>query len=287
MKRIMKIVAIFFVLFIVVDKNVYASDENVNVSEIEVLRGEVGNIAEKTVLQIDNITTVEDVSSYSPNEGIMVADIIGEDDRAQVSDMILDIFPYSAIGYVRSTFADGYVARGTGFLFGPNDVATAGHCLFNEEHGDLESVEFYLGVNGSLAGATKYDGTNFTIPIEYTEDLNYRYDYGVFEIDENAGHTAGYFGWNTSVANNELVHLTGFPADKGLQLWLGFGNVGTIGDKTISYDVDSTPGQSGSPVYNSQTRQVKAIHIEGANIHNLGRKVDATLAAIFSDGRYN
>ena len=43
--------------------------------------------------------------------------------------------PYSAVCYVTVTFADGYSARASGVVIGPNDVLTAMHVVFQAGHG--------------------------------------------------------------------------------------------------------------------------------------------------------
>jgi len=43
--------------------------------------------------------------------------------------------PYSAVCYITVTFPDGLSVRGSGVIVGPNDVLTAMHVLYYEEHG--------------------------------------------------------------------------------------------------------------------------------------------------------
>jgi V8-like Glu-specific endopeptidase len=44
-------------------------------------------------------------------------------------------FPYTAVVYLETTFADGSVSGGTGVVVGQNDILTASHVVFNASRG--------------------------------------------------------------------------------------------------------------------------------------------------------
>ena len=82
----------------------------------------------------------DSVDSYIP-EGISTGiqtygAIIDGDDRYRIpASLSSTTFPYCSYGVVSCTRPDGTSSFGTGWLFGPNDVATAAHVVYSQENG--------------------------------------------------------------------------------------------------------------------------------------------------------
>ena len=229
------------------------------------------------------ISTGEDilnVEAYQP-EGVAPNMAIGDDDRAPVPDMLLSLMPYSAIGRVRTTFSDGSGKLGTGFLFGPNDVETAGHVLLGN-NGELpSSITFWFQNAGPLADSS---GTQVFIPEEDKNNKNPDYDWGVFHINTNIGNNRGYMGWTSDVSVNTVVQVIGFDSVQNRMLLAG-GQVKEIRNNTIRYNVDASDGQSGSPVVNRVLdNRMVAIHSSGipAALLNQGNKVTPSMASVLN-----
>ena len=71
-------------------------------------------------------------------------------------------YPYSAICYVVCTWADGYSARGSGTVVGPNDILTALHVVYNANRGGwATSITVYPGADTSPFSAPYGSFTNW------------------------------------------------------------------------------------------------------------------------------
>lgn len=226
-----------------------------------------------------NILTAEALQMEQPTPNI----IIGEDERAVVPDILLPLMPYSAIGRIRVQYYDGTWGIGTGFLFGPNDVATAAHVLYNDNGSIARDVTFWLpGTGGPVANFT---GTQLAIPREYMDSFDDNYDWGMFHINSNIGNSVGYLGWTTNISVNTTVQVIGYPST---QMMMAGKQVKSVTETEIRYDVDSAGGQSGSPVLNrALNNQIVAIHTGGYESMQLNRgsRVTSRMASVLSSYR--
>jgi len=88
---------------------------------------------------------------------------------------------------VSCTRPDGTSSFGTGWLFGPNDVATAAHVVYSQENGGYpSSIIFYPGVNnsGSIVGAS-YKATIAVLPATYQSERDETKDYAFLSLNYN------------------------------------------------------------------------------------------------------
>ena len=210
----------------------------------------------------------------------------------RIPPKLMDRYPYCCIGVVIATLFDGTEVQGTGFLVGPDDVITAAHVLYDPVHGPVTEAVFYPAVNGPLS-STGYKGIRIGVPGEYidggckTED-----DWGFFEVGTTIGNTYGYLGWTTDSQLNDYVNIPGYPSDKpAYEMWAATGQISYIKEKTMTYTIDTAPGNSGGPVlylYGKYQNCVAAIHCAGGqSAINHGKKVDATLANVFYNLRFD
>ena len=265
------------------DLTIYASDiesEN-NVIQIYEKNLETGEETRENI-PVSTDENILNAESYR-TETITPNIIIGEDESVQVPDILLSTMPYSAIGRVKATYYDGTSATGTGFLFGPNDVATAAHVLYNKNGSIAETVSFWLpGTGGPVA---TYTGTQLAIPSEFMDDRDINYDWGMFHINSNIGNTKGYLGWTTYISVDTTVQVIGYPSD---QMMMAGKQVKSVTSTLIKYDVDTRPGNSGSPVLNrSLDDQIVAIHTGGSDSEQLNRgtRVTSRMASVLSTYR--
>ena len=85
------------------------------------------------------------------------------------------------------TWPDEASSFGTGWLFGPNDVATAAHVVYSQENGGYpSSIIFYPGVNnsGSIVGAS-YKATIAVLPATYQSERDETKDYAFLSLNYN------------------------------------------------------------------------------------------------------
>ena len=188
--------------------------------------------------------------------------IIGTDDREMIANT--KKAPYKYIGKLEVGYESGKSDEGTGFLVGKSLVLTAAHCVY-EKGENIKFVDFYPGQDGNNLPYGGYEVLEVHIPTKYKEGVKNndeltknKYDYALLELKEDVGDKLGYFklgGYNTkynidNLTNQKMV-LTGYPEKKMNRLYKhkgtvsGFNSAGYL----MYYNMDTTNGQSGSPVY--------------------------------------
>ena len=202
--------------------------------------------------------------------------IIGTDDRFRVDDTTS--FPYSAIASLRTVWPNGVVTVGTAWMYGPNIAMTAGHCLYaNDLGGWPTEIIIYPGRNGSSMPFGETKAVKIHVPENFTKNHNMNFDWGLIELDKNIGNLTGYFGasWQLDSLNNIDVTISGYPGEKRKQMWQMNGSIFDMNEYKIQYTIDTTGGQSGSPVYLEDDFLSVAIHTNGAydKISNKGTRI--------------
>jgi V8-like Glu-specific endopeptidase len=260
---------------------VYANETTTEASSIAIFEKDLitGEETSKNIL-ISSNKSILDAESYQP-EGISPNVIIGDDETIAVPEVFLSSIPNSAVGRVHVEHYDGSISEGTGFLFGPNDVATVAHVLFNSNGSIAKRVTFWLpGKGGPVAHHT---GSKLAIPGEFMDNQSPNYDWGMFHINSNIGNTVGYLGWTTYVYVNDVVQVMGYPRGSSIQIMAGKQITG-VEKYSISHNVDTHEGQSGAPICKASVDyKIVGIHIGGlGNLLNLGSRVTSDMAATLS-----
>ncbi len=262
---------------------VYASEQET--VELTTKDFESGTVETETI-PVDESSIESD--AYIPEEqqpSTVPYTVFPPDERYHIPSSLMTIFPYSASVYIQAYYENGDIYRGTGWLFGPNDVATAGHVLC--EGGELPtSVRCYFGANGSsLSGVTYYTATDISVPQGYIESETASLDYGFISLDVNVGNSRGYYGWTTLCNENDTAMILGYPGEKDYELWEGVKDIVDTDANFIYYNTDTTGGQSGSPVYNTITQKVMGIHTNGNNslTYNSGVKITRQISTIMQN----
>lgn len=213
--------------------------------------------------------------------------IIDGDDRYRILASLLgSTFPYCSYGVVRCTWPDGTRTFGTGWLFDPNDVATAAHVVYDNERGGYpSSITFCPGVNksGSISG-TSYSSTIAVLPATYQTERDETKDYAFLSLNSNIGNTLGYLGWTTSVSAGNTMALTGYPEEHMYELWEGVGQIQSTSGSFLRYTADSSGGVSGAAVYLTIPMKAAGFNHGGYEdaSYNYGVKIDSTIASEMS-----
>ena len=200
--------------------------------------------------------------------------IIGTDERTQVTNTKTG--SYLKTAYMTYTYDNVYNEAentyesvsnfSTAFMVGPNIVATAGHCLYQDvtDSGDYDDeiynprfpdkVEFYFGVNSlsEVNSSYEYYAEGEVVHIEYSYYISpsFDHDWAVVELDRDLGNTTGWFG---RIANwydtSAPVDTYGYPVDKPrATMWEITGNFYNKTDfRYYTNNIDTIGGQSGSP----------------------------------------
>jgi len=107
-----------------------------------------------------------------------------------------------------------------------------------------------------------------------------RYDYGAIRISCRVGDVTGAFGF-TSTNDGDLigtqVHGSGYPlispsgVDHNTSMWTGSGSFVASGNAgVLRYDVDTTAGQSGMPLWQTQNIPIDCPTPCVVGIHSAG-----------------
>ena len=182
------------------------------------------------------------------------------DPRVQVAPMTSP--PYNWICHLEIKYGDGAnPSFASGFKINLPDmkftvVVTAGHCVYNKQFKRYahEITVIFPGQEPVIVSAAgkRPDDHPFEVHHKYTSAFDEDYDYGFILLPGNSNEG---FGWSTEMTNanleNRLVSVCGYPSEKGESgsMWITGGKISEVTDRRIIYENDTTPGQSGSPVY--------------------------------------
>ncbi len=155
---------------------------------------------------------------------------------------------------------------GTGFMIGPDAVATAAHNFNHPTYGKATSITCHVGVGSGINAVYSETITNtsrFHRPSQWDSSKGYRYDYGVIKLSKDVT-SVGYFGfgvYNDSILSSNTFTLMGY----GTQ---GYPSAATsrlsnIGTYDFYYSIDTRGGDSGGPVF-FENGKVAGIHAYGA-----------------------
>lgn len=159
-------------------------------------------------------------------------------------------YPARAIALI--TFDGGYCS---GWFYGPNVVATAGHCVHSGgSRGSWRTnVRVYPGYNAGSAPFGSYPAAWTASVIGWTNSADERYDYGVVKLATNVGNSTGWFGWfwQTASLNGLPSIVAGYPGDKtpAKSQWATADIIRVTQERQVFYKDDTFGGQSGSAVW--------------------------------------
>lgn len=200
-------------------------------------------------------------NSIIASDGPPPTSVIGADGRTRVTDTT--VFPYSAIVQLEVEFPFG-TALCSGWMTGPDTVATAAHCLYYSGLGGwAEGITAYPGRNGSVAPFGGTAATFWNVRQKWIDTEGAGNDYGVIQLASPIGNTVGYFGYEYNTRNQfylgRPVTVSGYPGDKfggeADTQWMMDGTIGKAHKRRLFYDIDTYAGQSGSPLYGRWTRK--------------------------------
>ena len=185
--------------------------------------------------------------------------VIGEDERTEVKDT--QKFPYQGIGYVEMIWPNGAMGRCTAFLVSPFVALTNAHCIYRENWGGwIGEATFspaqYMTEDGVLS---RPYGTSITCNVAtntgYIHRPNSAQDYAAIFFSNPVPGMGTFiplvFPFTPKLGSK--LFMAGYP---GLpqevfseEMWESSGEVVTVSDRLIQYTVDTSAGQSGSPLF--------------------------------------
>ena len=199
-------------------------------------------------------------------------------------------FPYNAIVEITTPekdLAGKPIGWCTGWLYAPNMVATAGHCVYDKRavtngYFDTTVMRVWPGINGSTTNAKScgvvksYVPTSWTSGQSSTQGGNEYYDYGALKLDCNIGTGVLNYGLQPTVG--AFTRICGYPRDKPNHTqWCSDDQVRAVDayNLQVFYANDTCKRMSGAPVmlWTGSAWSVTAIHTYGKH----GSAADGTI----------
>ncbi len=191
--------------------------------------------------------------------------ILGRSDLMSVRYLEVGLRVARTVGRVHVRSADGSRAGfGTGFMVSPRLLLTNNHVLTNAAVAGTSRVEFDFqeAVDGRLRSSIflTLDPATFFV-------TDRALDFSLVAVRGETGSIAP-FGWNGlsaeegKVIAGEYVTIIQHPSGERKQLALRENQIVDVLDDFLHYRTDTSPGSSGSPVFNDQW-EVVALHHSG------------------------
>jgi endonuclease G, mitochondrial len=206
---------------------------------------------------------------------------MGKNDLMSVRYLDLAVRVARTVGRVHVRGPDGTVlGYGTGFLVSPRLMLTNNHVLTDATSAGYSRVEFDFqeGLDGRLQTSIFI---NFDPAAFFTTDKGL--DFSLVALKGDTRKIAPY-GWNGlsaaegKIIVGEYVTIIQHPSGERKQIALRENQVVDVLDSFLHYQTDTSPGSSGSPVFNDQW-EIVALHHSGVP------KKDASGRILARDGR--
>ena len=218
----------------------------------------------------------------SPAKGLSAAadapTLLGKEARQPVEDSTQ--LPYSAVCKLLITYQNGTHGEGTGFIYGDNLLATAGHVLYDQSAGrggTPAEIEIIPGADGEERPFGSYmaipgENSAFHTPSRWKTRQDWQYDYGVIQMEDDFDPEIGllslghYEDYDREALQGATLSIFGYDAGSFHQL-AAKGDVQKARAFDLLYRIGIMPGQSGAPVMDAENNVV-AIQNYGVSLEN-------------------
>ncbi|HQS84112.1 MAG: hypothetical protein B7Y25_04220 [Alphaproteobacteria bacterium 16-39-46] len=198
-------------------------------------------------------------------------------------------FPWCVCGQLSMSFLDDsgsvtHIYLGSGALVGPRHVLTAAHNLWMPELQKDSSgpryITFHPGRNEER-DPWRSRGEKYVIHSDFikqnTDEEKQASNLALIKIDKPLGERFGFLDLSfVQPGDLTTINITGYPGEKNGQMYTMAGELKGVNGGQLFYDVDTSAGQSGSPVWIQKDHKYICI-----GIHTMGRKTDR-----FNSGTY-
>ncbi len=220
--------------------------------------------------------------------------VFGDDERERVTDTTQ--LPWSAIGWVQSVwYQDGFmslVTTGTGVLIGNSVVLTAGHCIYDQEHGWADRVVFVPGKSGDTEPFGRSSAVRNISQRAWVDEGDNRYDVAMIVLEQALGEQAGHITVGIepdSFFVNRNLNTAGYPGElfPGDVQYHSFGTSMDVQDGLLRHELDSEHGQSGSPIWyydpEGDSRRIVGVLTGSRDLTSNGEVIDSYNVGIHLD----
>ena len=221
-----------------------------------------------------------------PRLSSLKATIFGADDRKWLTRSERTSYPNSAIVSIDTVYASGNWYTGTGFMIGPDTVATCAHMIYAyQEEDEPIGIWVYAGRDGEDYPYGEVEGLTYSYNANYkkysktyysNEGMNY--DYAVIKLASNLGNTTGWFGLRANTIPKKVT-MTGYY---GCQENTQTGVIDDYDDYLLYYTMDTLPGMSGSPIFDTASGLVCGINIAQNDYSNKAVRITSESYTFFA-----
>lgn len=207
--------------------------------------------------------------------------IVGVDNRERANERT---FPHSCICKLIITDQDGRRFLGTGFLVSKRCVITAGHCVYFRDNW-ARQIKVIPGATNATEPFGAVVSTSFRTVSGWKDQGNDNFDYGAVLLPDDTLFRNVNAVMNYGESSTEVkVALAGYPLDKDGSQWMSAGRIVARSKFSVSYDLDTESGNSGSPIYTAEggNASVVAVHNVGSN-PNRGVRISAEVIKIWKE----
>jgi V8-like Glu-specific endopeptidase len=179
-----------------------------------------------------------------------MASVYGTDNRKPVGGTTQ--FPWSAIGLVEVQVGwETYV--GTGVMIGKSLALTCGHVVSGPETRNATSITFIPGQNGGEEPFGRINVVKVIPTSQWAASAADGYDIAILVLESSIGDSTGWFQIAVkpdAFFADAILTTAGYPTDMGtFNPYSVSGRSYGMDGNIIIHDLDSEPGQSGSPVW--------------------------------------
>ncbi len=177
---------------------------------------------------------------------------------------------------------------GTGFLIGPRQILTNRHVLDEALRRNANNIRAVFDHSGDQSYES-LPRKNILLKAPFTMDEVDGLDYAVLPLDADVEADRGFFtACPQRLGDKSSVTIMGHPAQgtTALGLQYSWGMIRDINDesKRISYTAQTSPGSSGSPIFNANFELV-GLHYHGqAGVNNHGIPIWAIVKSLKDKG---
>jgi V8-like Glu-specific endopeptidase len=211
-------------------------------------------------VRVFNPTLVTEIGAVSVLPAPNVGTAKGQFSSSRVIPLeALITYPWSTVGKIFLTTADGQQGVCSGAVIAPRIVLTAGHCVHSGKNGAagyIESLEFHPGYYfGEAIGLWH---ASYVITTEAWmkggNKVPNAADYALIELADNelgrVGDVVGWLGVLTKKLNPNHVTMLGYPVAFDSGEWMHQVSAQSLKNapsNTVAYGSDMTQGSSGGP----------------------------------------
>jgi V8-like Glu-specific endopeptidase len=208
----------------------------------------------------------------------IAADVFEPDERRRISDA--SSAPWRWIVKLTASFVSGVAEEGTGWFAGPRTIVTAGHCVARKsKYATAVNIQWAFDSAGVAQKSTTASSLGAADGWLHGEDASS--DYGVVLLNDGIGvdDAFQFRALETQTLQQSDLDIAGYPLDRSpAGLYVASGSPSVVGPTLLRYEIDTSNGQSGSPIWTNLGGRfvVVGIHRSGGD-PNMGLRLTAEL----------